>query len=122
MIWIRRFLLGVAATCCIALVYFVDPATRPPFYPPCPFYALTGLYCPGCGSLRAVHEVLHGNVGGALKLNPLLVLSIPLLCLLIVFQKWRYHPSVSWVALFALLAYWILRNIRVCPFTWLAPH
>ncbi|PYV86056.1 MAG: hypothetical protein DMG90_22080 [Acidobacteria bacterium] len=28
-------------------------------FPPCPFLWLTGFYCPGCGSLRALHQLLH---------------------------------------------------------------
>jgi len=36
------------------------------FYPRCPFYALTGHYCPGCGATRAIAELLHGHVAAAL--------------------------------------------------------
>ena len=32
-------------------------------YAPCLFYALTDLYCPGCGTLRGLHELLHGRIG-----------------------------------------------------------
>ena len=33
------------------------------FYPRCPFYVLTGYKCPGCGTLRAIHHILNGNIG-----------------------------------------------------------
>lgn len=38
---------------------------------PCPFRTVTGLLCPGCGSGRALHHLLHGEVGLALAHNPL---------------------------------------------------
>src|SRR5215469_5193653 len=53
-----------------------DPATSG-FFPPCPFHYLTGLYCPGCGSLRAIHQLLQGNLQVAWAMNPLTVLLLP---------------------------------------------
>jgi len=44
--------------------------------PVCLFRELTGLLCPGCGSLRAAHELLHGNIASALRLNPLFLLVV----------------------------------------------
>ena len=43
-------------------------------YLPCLFHQWTGLYCPGCGGQRAVHALLHGQVGQALQANLLVVL------------------------------------------------
>jgi hypothetical protein len=53
----------------LALVAILDPNTSR-WLPPCPFFALTGWLCPGCGSARAVHALLHGDLVGALRLNP----------------------------------------------------
>ena len=44
----------------VALVAAVDPHTSGR-YPTCPFHAVTGLWCPGCGGLRAVHDLTHGS-------------------------------------------------------------
>ena len=44
--------------------------TSPGHYPTCPFLAITGWYCPGCGSLRAVHDLLHGDLAGAVRPQP----------------------------------------------------
>jgi hypothetical protein len=51
----------------------VDPNT-PGHYPMCPLKAITGLDCPGCGGLRAVHSLVHGDLAGALNHNLLAVL------------------------------------------------
>ncbi|RMI13526.1 DUF2752 domain-containing protein [Cellulomonas triticagri] len=45
----------------------------------CPLYALTGLYCAGCGGLRATHDLLVGDLAGAWAMNPLWVLLVPVL-------------------------------------------
>jgi Protein of unknown function (DUF2752). len=65
-------LLGAA----VALVAVVDPHTSGR-YPTCPFHAVTGLWCPGCGGLRAVHDLTHGHLAVALHENLLVVLLGP---------------------------------------------
>lgn len=45
----------------------------------CPFRALTGLDCPGCGGLRAVHDLGNLDVVSAASSNLLFVLAVPLL-------------------------------------------
>lgn len=46
--------------------------------PPCPFLAVTGLWCPLCGGTRAVDALVAGDVGAALGLNLLVVLAVPI--------------------------------------------
>jgi len=97
-----------------------DPASAW-FFPPCPFRALTGFLCPGCGTLRGLHELLRGHVAAALRLNPLMVLSLPFIgCssassavealtgrrLLRVFVP----PACIWMLLAMIVLFWILRN------------
>jgi hypothetical protein len=62
----------------IAWVAAVDP-NEPGHYPVCPFLALTGLYCPGCGALRATHALAHGDLAAAAGLNLLFVLLLPVI-------------------------------------------
>mgnify|MGYP003801095493 CR=1 FL=1 len=38
-------------------------------FPSCPFYAITGLPCPGCGSTRATIYLIHGKWLEALYYN-----------------------------------------------------
>jgi hypothetical protein len=57
----------------LAMLFFFDPA-RHGFYPRCMFHEFTGLLCPGCGGLRAAHQLLHGHWSAAFAFNPLLCL------------------------------------------------
>src|SRR6266478_6212704 len=60
-----------------AVLYFFNPAQFG-FYPICFFYKTTGLLCPGCGTLRALHQLLHGHFEAAFRFNPLMVSSVPI--------------------------------------------
>ncbi len=125
---------GVALiTVAAGLVYLFlfDPASGGR-WPRCPFRAATGLYCPGCGSLRATHQLLHGNVAAALGLNPLMVLSLPFLAYAFLGEGMRLlgrrpplaaplPASMVWAFLGVIIAYWALRNLTFHPFTLLAP-
>jgi hypothetical protein len=118
-------------TAAITTLYAFNPLSTE-FYPICPFFALTGLYCPGCGTCRALHELLHGHFAQALGLNPLMLISLPFLGYLllpyIAYAVTGKNVSVVsipalWarLALFAILAYWVLRNVPYFPFDLLAP-
>lgn len=52
----------------------------------CPWLVLTGSYCPGCGGLRAVNDLTHGDLAAAASSNLLLVGSLPLL--LVLWTRW----------------------------------
>src|SRR6266853_1383676 len=76
--WTTRLLIAAAAltvACLLAVLYFFSPEQYS-FYPRCLLHSWTGLQCPGCGSLRAAHHLLHGQIGAAFRLNPLFVLSL----------------------------------------------
>ena len=72
-----RSLVLVLVVCAVAAVLYLLSPYDSGVYALCPFNAFTGLYCPGCGTLRGLHELLHGRVGSAMGLNPLMVLSLP---------------------------------------------
>jgi hypothetical protein len=112
------FLLGAAvAGFCL---FRWNPA-RSQLFPPCPFHWVTGLYCPGCGSLRALHALLHGQMLTAFRMNPLMLLSMPVLGLLVLRPTTASRPWVAWTAFAVLLGYGIVRNIPGWPFHLLAP-
>jgi hypothetical protein len=118
-------LLGVSA----GLVLFWFDPSRSPFYPTCQFHRLTGLQCPGCGSLRAMHQLLHGHVAAALHFNALLVVSLPALAwwaarrLIGLWQGQSLadgiRPAWLWCALGATLAFGVLRNLPLARLAWL---
>ena len=119
----RRLLLLATAVAVLGratLLYCVDPAGGG-VYPPCLFHSITGWYCPGCGSLRAVHRLLHGQLAAAFRMNPLLVASLPVLGLLWLFPNWQRKRWVPWTVLAIVVGFGILRNLPVWPFTLLAP-
>jgi hypothetical protein len=112
--------LGVGAV--LALVFFFNPATTH-LLPTCPFHALTGLYCPGCGSTRALHRLMHGDVEAALRFNPLMVATLPVLGVLLIRRdSATVRPVWIWLLLAVVIGYGVLRNIPVHPFTLLAPQ
>jgi hypothetical protein len=61
-----------------AILYRFDPTTAG-FFPSCPFHAATGLLCPGCGTTRALHHLLHGELLTSVRLSPLLPVAGPIL-------------------------------------------
>ena len=99
----------------------------------CPFHLITGFYCPGCGSLRGLHALVHGNILKAINYNLLMIVSIPyLIYSFILFsyesfsgkelKRFFIKPVYIWLLLVFILIFWVLRNIPSYPFTLLAPH
>jgi len=121
---------GIAACGLVAVLYQFNPA-RFGFYPVCLFHATTGLLCPGCGSLRSMHQMLHGNLGTALHCNLLLVLSVPVIAGLVIRYAWLrwqqrpttflIRPSWIWAAAAAVFLFSILRNLPLEQFSWMRP-
>lgn len=108
----------------LAVLWRVDP-TQVRLYPGCPFLALTHLYCPGCGGIRALHALVHGKIADAALYNALLLLSLPLVT--VILYLWRKGAgdrafltiAIPWGV--ALVLFWIARNLPGYPFTLLAP-
>ena len=122
---------ALAAFAGIAVLYAYDPSTSG-LYPQCPFHFLTGLHCPGCGTLRALHQASTGDIVAAFGLNPLMMSSVPFVgyALLSGIRRdltGRSLPTVFipsfwiWLLLGVVISFWVLRNIPVYPFSVLAP-
>jgi hypothetical protein len=97
----------------------------------CPWLALTGRFCPGCGGLRAVNDLTNGDLVGAASSNLLFIVMVPVLVLW--WLRWTRrawtgeepphgsrHPG-WWIAAFTvvMLAFAVLRNLSLG--SWLAP-
>lgn len=103
----------------LVALWFFDPSNSGVF-PPCPTNALTHLHCPGCGTLRALHALLHGNIGEAFSQNALAAVLLPILPFIYFFPKPFRKPIVPIALLVIFIAFVILRNIEC--FSFLAPH
>jgi hypothetical protein len=118
----------------LVVLFFVNPADCP-LYPQCWFHTVTGWLCPGCGSLRALHALLHGRVIQALQANALLVLALLVFAGFFLSHKPRglnpalimndltrqLRPVHGWWVIGLLLGFGLLRNLPMTPFCWLRP-
>lgn len=103
------------------LIYFFFNPADSNLFPKCPFYWLTGLKCPGCGSQRAIHSLLHLDLETAFKYNALLIFSLPIIIILGYAELKRIkHPNLYlkihkaefiWGYFIATIGWWISRNI-----------
>ncbi len=96
---------------------------------PCPIYEYGGIYCGGCGMQRALHHLLHFEIGKALSNNLLLPVWIFLgldYTHSIFFKNRTRNPLLMknwmpWFVFVSLGIFIILRNIPYYPFDLLAP-
>jgi len=127
-----RVIVAISAAAVAALLLCIfDPASSG-IFPPCPVHYLTGWYCPGCGSLRALHALLRGDLMRAWAMNPLTVMLLPFLSYgliseALVRMRGRGLPQPAFSAgqiraLFVVIVvFGVVRNLPVRPFALLAP-
>jgi uncharacterized protein DUF2752 len=120
---------AAAAVGVTAYVGLVDPAGGGAF-PACPTRTLFGIDCPACGGLRGTHDLLRGDVVGALDHN--LLLPVLLAGYAVALGLWllplvgrrppRVHlPRWALVAAVAVAgAFTLLRNLPVAGLEFLA--
>jgi hypothetical protein len=105
----------------VAYVAVVDP-NRPGHYPACPFLAITGYYCPGCGTLRMVHALARGHAAEAFGRNPLTFALLPVAGYLWVrwvlaahrgrpLQATLLRPAAAIVLAVVVVVFWVVRNL-----------
>lgn len=89
---------------------------------PCPFRALTGLLCPGCGVTTLCLSLLRLDLAGAWRANPVLLLLLPVLAALALElavgyvrtgprRLRRWEEALCWAMIVLLLAWGVVRNI-----------
>jgi hypothetical protein len=103
----------------LAYVGLGDPHSPRFLFPTCPFKALTGLNCPGCGGLRMAHDVLHGDLAAAVVDNVFLLIGLPSLALWLLVRWRRGQPLVTKPALVMIVAaavlWTVVRNLPGFP-------
>jgi len=120
-------LLGIIVCLCL---WFGHPSEYV-WLPSCQFRAWTGLLCPGCGTSRAIHYILNGQLGIAFRCQPLLVSLLPIIALLagkVGYEHLRkttvrlpFEMQLYWLILIAVLLFFVLRNIPLDCFECLRP-
>lgn len=129
---VRDTTLFVGGLAFAAVLHLADPSESTSF-PVCPFSAVTGLYCPGCGTLRCLHALLHLDLRSALDYNALTVLFVPMLVFAWLSvgiaairgreppRTWSTPRWAGWAIGVTFGLFWLLRNLPVAPFSWMAP-
>jgi hypothetical protein len=119
----QRTMTGIAVAAILggmAIVYQFPPADYS-FYPRCPIYLATHWLCPGCGSTRALHSLLHLDIQSALRYNALFTLLFPIACLWLGFVCYRtlrydqfpklvFPPSLAVCLIVTVVLFTIARN------------
>ena len=114
----------------LPLYYFFDPGAGQ--FPACPVHQMTGLYCTGCGSQRALHELLHADIPGSLGRNLLFLPAVVVMGwhavsrwgLLQMGRSWKSpldHPRSPVIILWVVVLYTVMRNLPWAPLEFLAP-
>lgn len=116
---IRAAVIASALVALTVILFVFDP-TATHWMPQCPSHYLTGYDCPGCGTLRAIHAILHGDIAAAWHFNAALFFAVPLIIALAlaphtrVGSPLRRFADSRWTPLTVLLlliAWTILRNL-----------
>jgi hypothetical protein len=117
----RTVILIMACALAAVPVYLFDPVEVCVF-PPCPVHWIFRVYCPGCGTLRAFHNMLHGRIAEGFRMNPGMIVLLPVLLCLLLKPEWAGKAWVAWAIFAFLVLYCIARNLPFHPFCLLAPH
>ncbi len=122
--WVLLFWLSLASASVYLLIF--EPG-KSGFFLVCPFRKLTGFTCPGCGSTRALHRLIHGDIIAAFQFNPLFILALPLM--LYVLARYtqaairgkpinpnQLNAKYIWALFVVIVSFWIFRNTPFYPF------
>ncbi len=117
----RKGIAGIILLLGAGVVFFTFNPETSAIFPRCPFLVLTDLKCPGCGSQRAIHALLHGNVAAAFRYNAMMVLSLPIIFLLLYAEAFRrqkpafysriHRSTYIWIYFAVVIAWSVARNI-----------
>jgi len=117
----------------LAVLFFLLNPSEHQLFPRCIFNTVTGYYCPGCGSQRAIHSLLHLNFAGVVGNNFLFIPAVAAVAYHYAHQPlnkkfgWKlpnifYKKATPWVIFGIILLFWFLRNLPFYPYSVLAPN
>jgi Protein of unknown function (DUF2752) len=121
-------LVAASTTLVCAAIWVGDPTTPHGPLPVCPTKALFGIDCPGCGSMRMLYSLMHGDLLAAARFNALGLVALGLLVWAYLswtygratgrrIRSWQHSRWAAWVTLSLVLAWFVVRNIPFAPFT-----
>lgn len=119
----KKWVVG-GALCMIAglavIYYFFDPA-QAGWMPRCLWKVATGTDCPGCGSQRMIHALMHGDFASAWKANAFALCMLPAIVFMLWLEAVRgrhsrlyacvHRPGVIVCFGVVVMGWWILRNV-----------
>ena len=89
--------------------------------PRCLWKVATGTDCPGCGSQRMAHALMHGDIVGAWRANAYGLCMLPLIGVMVWLEFSRekhpglyrkvHSPVAIWVLAGSVIAWWVVRNM-----------
>lgn len=111
---------AIAATAVIVIYGSIDPASTA-WMPRCVWKVFTGYDCPGCGSQRALHALLHGDIAAAWHHNAFIFFLTPVGLFYFILElrsdrtsrlyRISTSPRMILMLLISVIAWWIGRNI-----------
>lgn len=112
---------GLVLLVSLAIFYFIVDPEMSHVVPQCVFHRLTGLDCPGCGSQRMIHDLLHADFRRAWHHNAFLLCLTPVILIYIwleffpgranrLFRIFHSSMMISLIGI-SIIAWGIIRNI-----------
>ncbi|QUR66161.1 DUF2752 domain-containing protein [Mycobacterium spongiae] len=119
---------AAATTLVCAAIWVGDPTTPNGPLPVCPTKALLGIDCPGCGSLRMLYSLMHGDLLAAARFNALGLAAVGLLVWAYLawtygrvvgrrVRGWQHHRWAAFATLSLVMIWFVVRNIPFAPFS-----
>ncbi|AYE94077.1 DUF2752 domain-containing protein [Mycobacterium paragordonae] len=121
------FVAAASAVAC-AGIWLGDPTTPNGPLPTCPTKALLGIDCPGCGSMRMLYSLMHGDLLAAARFNALGLVAVGLLVWAYLawtygrvtgrrIRGWQHNRWAAMVTLSLVVVWFVVRNLPFAPFS-----
>lgn len=120
----RRHVLSIGLLCLVVILgvayRFFDPM-EVSWMPRCLWKVATGTDCPGCGSQRMAHALMHGDIAAAWHANAYALCMLPLVAFMLWLEIFRnscrrlyarmHTPVFIGLLGVSVIVWWIMRNI-----------
>lgn len=105
----------------LAIAYYLFDPVEVKWMPKCIWKVATATDCPGCGSQRMAHALMHGDICAAWHANAFALCMIPVMGLMLFLELFRekysslyrkvHSPWVIWALVVSVFGWWIIRNV-----------